>query len=203
MDADDRRRGLQDGVEREDVLVDLPVIEHVAVNLRERRVAHREAPEQDHELEQVRVRHLPERLLRLAEEIVEQRGDGVGHRVGVQVVLERVVADTRIEADLHVVVGATRALQHAPHLAAEVALHLEHEPGDLAVLVLALPPEELIDVGIHARGGLAGAHGAEHHDAGVEAPLRNREPLRVSRSAGQHLVMDLPQDERRLGPRFG
>src|SRR5437660_5863107 len=51
-----------------DVLVDLLVFNNEPVDLGERRVTIRDAPQRDHELEQVGVRLLPERLLRLAEQ---------------------------------------------------------------------------------------------------------------------------------------
>jgi len=49
---------------------------------------------------------LPERLLALAEKIVQQAGNVVGQRVSVQIVLERVVAVVSVQADLGVVFRA-------------------------------------------------------------------------------------------------
>ena len=62
--------------------------------------------QQDHELDEVRARLLPERLLALAEEIGHEGGDAVGQRVGVEIVVERVVAVGAVQTDLDVVVGA-------------------------------------------------------------------------------------------------
>ena len=181
--AQDGGRIRQFRLQSTDVAVDLPVLQHVAVHLRERRVAVGDAPQQDHELQQVGVGLLPERFLRLAEQVVQQRGDGVGHGVRVEVVVQRVVADAGVEPDLDVVRLASRALQHGAHLAAEVALHFQDEAADLAVGISAAPAQQLVHVGIHARGRLAGAHGAQHHDAGVEPALGDREPLRRRRTA--------------------
>ena len=80
--------------------------------------------QQDHELDQVRARLLPERLLAAAKEIGHQRGDAVGQRVGVEVVVQRVVAVRRVETDLDVVVAAAVALEDVADLLAEVALSL-------------------------------------------------------------------------------
>ena len=66
--------------------------------------------------------------LRLAEQVVQQRGDRVRDGVRIQIVVQRVVADAGVQADLEVVVCTARAGQHAAHLAAEVAFHLQR-PG--------------------------------------------------------------------------
>ena len=76
------------------------------VHVEQRHVVVDDLVQQDHELHEVRVRLLPERLLAPAEEVVQERGDAVGQRIGVEVVVQRVVAVRRVEADLDVVVGA-------------------------------------------------------------------------------------------------
>ena len=65
--------------------------------------------QQDDELDEVRVGLLPERFLAFAEEIVQQRRDVVRERVGVEVVVQRVVAVVGVQADLDVVVPRVRA----------------------------------------------------------------------------------------------
>ena len=129
----------------------LPSVEDVAIHLRERRVAVRKAPKQDDELEQIGVRLLPERLLRLAEQVVDQRRDGIGDGVGIEIVVERVVADVATEADLGVVRGTSGTREHPVDLLAEVALHFEDEAANLALGIARLPAEELVGVREHAR----------------------------------------------------
>ena len=100
-----------------DVLVDLHVLEDVAVYLRECRVADVQASQQDHELDQVRDPaarssfDLPNRLLRS----VAMARD----RIRVQIVVQRVVAGRRCQADFKVVSLAATVPQDLTHLAAE------------------------------------------------------------------------------------
>ena len=61
--SDDVRRLGERGLQASDVPVDQRVVQDVAVDLGERRVAVGEPPQQDHELQQIGVRLLPERLL--------------------------------------------------------------------------------------------------------------------------------------------
>ena len=49
--------------------------------------------------------------------------------------------------------------------------------------------------GIHARGRLAGADRADHHDAGIEAALGNREPRGFRCTAARRLEMALAEHE--------
>ena len=49
--------------------------------------------QEDHELDEVRARLLPEGLLAAAEEIGHERGNAVGQRVGVEIVVEGVVPE--------------------------------------------------------------------------------------------------------------
>ena len=86
-EQDDVRRRGRRGLQPADVAIDQLVVQDVAVHLGERRVAIGEPAQQDHELQQVGVRLLPERLLALAEQVVQQRGDGIGHRVRVEIVV--------------------------------------------------------------------------------------------------------------------
>ena len=129
-----------------DLGLNLAVLEDVAIHLGEGRVAVREAPQQDDELEQIRVRLLPERLLRLAEQVVDQRRDGVGNGVRIEIVVERVVADVATEADLGVVRGTSGTREHPVHLLAEVALDFEDKAANLALGIAGLPAEELVGV---------------------------------------------------------
>ena len=135
--------------------------------------------QQDHELDQVRARLLPERLLAAAKEVGHQRGDAVGQRVGIEVVVQRVVAVRRVETDLDVVVAAAVALEDVADLPTEVPFDFQDQAADLARGIAGAVREELLDVGIHAGRRLARADGADDDHAGVEAALGNDEPLRV------------------------
>ena len=84
-------------------------VDDVLVDLEERHVVVERLVQQDHELDEVRARLLPERLLAAAEQVGHQRGDAVRQRVGVEIVVQRVVAIRRVETDLDVVVGAAVA----------------------------------------------------------------------------------------------
>jgi hypothetical protein len=66
-------------------------------------VAGADSSQQDREREGVGVGLLPERLLLFPEQVVQERGHGVGHRIGIELVVERVVASAGAETDLEVV----------------------------------------------------------------------------------------------------
>src|SRR5262249_23780900 len=97
------RRLVEGGLQRTDLSFDFAVFEDVAVHLRERGIAVDETAQQNDELEQVRVRLLPEGFFGFSEEIVDQCRNRKGDRIGVQVVVKRVVADVPLELDLRVV----------------------------------------------------------------------------------------------------
>ena len=103
-----------------------------------------------------------------------------------------------MQPDLQVVRLPAGGQQHPFHLAAEVALHFQDKSTDFPLRIARAPPQELIDVRIHARGGLAGADGAENHDARVEAPLWDREPLRLGRRSHRAREMGLADEIREL-----
>ncbi len=73
----------------------------------ERGVPVADATQRDHELQQVGVGLLPERFLGPPEEVVQQRSQGIGHGVRVEIVVQRVVAEPGVEADLQVVVATS------------------------------------------------------------------------------------------------
>ena len=76
-------------------------------------------------------------------------------RIGVEVVVERVVAVVGVQIDLDVVVLASVPLEDVLDLVAEVAFHFEHESADALVGVVSTVGDELLGVGIHAAAGLA------------------------------------------------
>ena len=131
----------------------------------------------DDELDEVRVGLLPERFLAFAEEIVEQRSDVVCERIGVEVVVQRVVSVLGVQVDLDVVVLASVALEDVFHLVAEVAFHFEHESADALVGVVSPVGDQLLGVWIHAAAGLARADGSEDRNACEESPLGNGQPI--------------------------
>ena len=117
--------------------------------------------------------------------------------------MQRVVTDTRVEADLEVVgLPASRA-QNPAHLPAEVALHFQHEAGGFERGIVSPPADELVDVGIHTGRRFPRPHRAEHHDAGVEAALGHGEPRGLGRRARHSAQMRLAQDQRRRRTRLG
>jgi hypothetical protein len=101
-------------LEPPNVLLDLRVLQDVAVDLRQSRVAVGDPTQEDDELQQIGVRLLPERFLRLAQQVVEQRGDRIGHCIRIEIVVQGVVADAAVDADLHVVRLATGTGQGFP-----------------------------------------------------------------------------------------
>ena len=141
---------------------------------------------------------LPERFSALAEELVDQGCDAVGERVGVEErIVERVPLPGAVEADLQVVVHASGLREDPPHVAAEVALDLEHQGTRPARGPVGLPGEELLGERIHAGRGLAGADGPDDEDAGVEPHLGNEEPggsLALARNGG---MVELADHDRR------
>ena len=131
-------------LQRADVLVNLVVLDDVAVDLGEGRIAVRDAAQRDDELQEIGVGLLPERFLRFPEQVVQQRGDGIRHRIGIEIVVQRVVADAGVEADLEVIVLATRLREHGPDLVTEVAFDLQDEAAEFAVGIVGPPAQELI-----------------------------------------------------------
>ena len=129
----DFRRLGERSLQPADVAVDQRVVQDVAVDLGEGGVAIGESSEQNHELQQVGVRLLPERFLRLAEQVVQQRGDGKRDRIRIEVVVQGVVADAGVESNFDVVIVSPGLRQDATHLPTEVALHLHHQAAHLPV----------------------------------------------------------------------
>ena len=186
-------------------LADLPAellrVDRAAVDVLQRDPAPRQEPVQfDDPAHEVRVGLLPERFATLAEELVDQGGDAVGERVGVeQRIVERVPLPSATEADLQVVVPAPGLLEDPPHVVAEVALDLEHQGAGPAPGPVGLPREELLGERIHAGRGLAGADGADDEHARIQPRLGNDEPggpLALARNDG---MVELADHERGRG----
>src|SRR5579885_140455 len=97
------------------------------VHIEERDVIVGDLVKQNDELHKVGVCLLPEGFLALAEEVVKERSDAVCQRIGVQVVVQGVVAVLGIEADFNVVVRPAVTGQDLLYLMAEIAFHFENE----------------------------------------------------------------------------
>ena len=179
-----------------DRLLNETFIDGVVIDLRECGVPVDHLAEENHELHEIGVRLLPERLLAAAVQIVQQAGDGVGERVRFEVVVERVVAVRRVESDLDVVLFAPMPPEDFLDLPAEVALHFQDEAADFVLGIPRPPGEELLDVRIHAARGLPGADGAENHHPGVQAAARDREPRRLRDAHRFGRMMLLAEDEK-------
>ena len=85
-----------------------------------------DAPVQfDDPAHEIRIGLLPERFSALAEELVDEGGDAVGERVGVeQRIVERVPLQRAVEPDLEVVAAAPGVVEDAAHAVAEVGISL-------------------------------------------------------------------------------
>ena len=133
--------------------------------------------EQDDELHEVGVSLLPERLLPSAEEVVDEGGDAVGERVGIETVVERVVAVLGIEADFDVVRLAAETSQNRANLSAEVALYLQNETAYPFFGVRGFVGQNLFGIGIQAPAGLSTTNGAEDGNSGEQTTFWNGEPV--------------------------
>jgi hypothetical protein len=111
-----------------------------------------------------------------AVEIVQERGDPVCERVGLEIVLEWIVAVRGVEAHLDEVRLAAIFSEDVPDLVAEVSLDLEHESSDPPFGIIVTIGEDLFGKGIHAATGLTASDGAKDRDPGVESPLGDRQP---------------------------
>ena len=152
--------------------------------------------DQDHELDEVRARLLPERLLAATKEIGHERGDAVGQRVGVEIVVERVVSIPRGETDLDVIVGTPVTREDVADGPAEVALYFQDETADPAGRVMRLVGEQLFDVGVHAGGGLPRPDGADDEHPRVEPALGNDEPAWLARALRRASAVLLAEHEK-------
>ena len=154
--------------------------------------------EQDDELDEVRVGLLPEGFLAAAEKVVQQRSDVVGERVGVKVVVKRVVAILGCEADFDVIADTPVPGQDFPDASAEVSLHFENEAADAPVGIIGAIGENLLGERVHCRGGFPRPDRPHDRNAGEEASFWNNQPMgcfRRDRFAG---VVDLAQHQRKL-----
>ena len=104
----------------------------------------------DDELDEIRVRLLPEGFLAATKQIVQERSDVVREGIGVEVVVKRVVAVLGIEADFDVILGPLVTGEDVFHLAAKVAFDFEDQPADALLFVARFVGQNLLGKRVHA-----------------------------------------------------
>src|ERR1022692_2227340 len=150
--------------------------------------------EQNDELHKVRVCLLPERLLAPPEQVVQQRCNSKGERIGILVVVQGIVAVVGLEADLQIVLAAVMLLQELANLETEVAFYFEHEGADASLGIGGAIGKNLFRKRHHAATRLAGADGSEDGDAGEQSLFGDREPPGMFRRRLAFGLMNLTQD---------
>ena len=115
------------------------------------------------------------------EQVVQKRCDVVGQRVGVQIVVQRVVAVVGIQADFDVVVRRGRGLEESSLTLWQKSPLTSSTSPPMPLADHALVGDQLLGIWIHAAAGLAGADGAEDGDAGEKSALGNRQANRDRR----------------------
>ena len=120
-------------------------VDGAAIDLLERDPVLRQYPMKlDDPADQIGVGLLPERLLALAEQLIEQRGNGVGQRVGIEPPgRERVPPPSAAHAEFHVVAASTLVQEDLADVMAEVPLDFQHQGRRPPVRVSGLPAEKL------------------------------------------------------------
>src|SRR3984885_7214603 len=147
------------------------------VDIEERNVVIGGLMKKDDELDEVGVGLLPERLLATAKEIIEERGDVVSERVGVEIVVKRVVAVLGVETDFDVILDALVTREDVFHLAAKIALYLKDQSADTLLFIGGFVSQDLLRKRKHAATGLTAANSAQDSDSREQTALGNREPI--------------------------
>ena len=154
----------------------------------------------DDELDQIRVRLLPEGFLATAKQVVQKGCDAEGQRVGVQVVVEGVVAVFGIEADFDVILAPFVAVEDALHLAAKVTFDFEDQAADSLLFLGCFVGQNLLGKWVHAAACFAGSHGTENRNPGEQSALGNSEPSRGRGGSRFASVVDLADHEIKVVP---
>src|SRR5258708_21891212 len=152
----------------------------------------------DDEFDEVGVRLLPEGLLSTSEKVVQERGDVVRKGVGVEVVVERVVAVLGIETDFDVILGPLVPLKDVFYLAAKIAFDFQNQPTDALLFVSGFVGQNLLRERKHGAGCFATANSAQDGNSGEQTTLGNREP---KGSLGRHRfarVVHLADDKKEV-----
>src|SRR5262249_20328297 len=100
-----------------------------------------------------------------------------------------------VQANFEVIVCASGTREHRSNLVAEVAFDFHYEAADLLLRIVSAPSEELIDIGVHARGRLSGPDRTQNGDAGIQPALRNSEPTWCMRAAGSRKEVRLAEHD--------
>src|ERR1700730_7992808 len=166
------------------------------VDIEERNVIVGGLMKKDDELHKVGVGLLPERLLATAKEIIEERSDVVGERVGVEIVVKRVVAVLGIETDFDVILDAPVTREDVFHLAAKIAFHLQNQPADTSAFVGGFVSQYLLRKRKHAATRFAAANSAQDGDSGEQTAFGNREPIGFFGRLRLARIMDLANDKK-------
>ena len=80
---------------------------------------------------------------------------------------------------------------------AKIALHFQDQRRRAPLGIRRVPAEELARERVHTRRRFTGPDGADNHHAGIESPLRDRQPFGSRALGGFDRVMDLADDDRR------
>ena len=102
-----------------------------------------------------------------------------------------------IEGQLDVVLAPVQLGEHPADVVAKIALHFKDQRRRAPRGIVGLPAEELARERVHTRRRFTGPDRAENRHAGIEAPLRDRQPCGGRALDGSDRVMDLADDDRR------
>src|SRR5258708_15836636 len=166
------------------------------VDIEEGNVVVRGLMKKDDELHEVGVGLLPEGLLATAKEIVEERGNVVRERVGVEIVVKRVVAVLGIETDFDVIVGELVTREDVFYLAAKIAFHLQNQTADTFLFVRRFVSQNLLRKRKHAATRFTTANSAQDGDSREQTVLGDREPIGSLGGPRLARVMHLPNDQK-------
>src|SRR6266702_886584 len=148
-----------------------------AEDINERDVSITDAMQQNHVPDKVRVRLLPEGFLSPSPD----RGDDGGNveRLGVRVkiIVQRVIAYVAVERNLDVILSTTALAKDCAQLPAKIALDFENNAGELALRIVGSIREELPHCRKDKCLSFAGTDGPDNGDPGVEATLRQGQPM--------------------------
>src|SRR6202041_432015 len=91
-----------------------------------------------------------------------------GQRVGIQVVVKRVVTEFRVETDFDIVLTSSMAPQDPLHFFAKVALNFQNQTTNALCGVAGLVGEDLLGVGEHAARSFSASDCAQNNDSGEQ-----------------------------------
>jgi len=157
--------------------------------------------QQDHVPHEVGIGLLPERFPALAPYRSNDGGDVERLRVRIERVVQRVITNVTSKRDLDIVLFASAPFKDALKLAAEVAFDFENDTGELSFRVVGAICEQLAHRRQNQPISFATPYRAEGCDAGIEAALRDGEPVRERAGVRDKLPMHFAEHERELPSR--